>query len=95
MSYLEEENKIAFMSCVEIILMRRGNTDYNLVISRLHSIYNCDISECIEHPEKLRNVMKEIYKENYNSILEDIEMELERWVDINKFKIEFFKVMKK
>ena len=95
MSYLEEENKIAFMSCVEIVLMRRGNIDYNLVLSKLHSIYNCEISECIDHPERLRDVLKEVYKENYNSVLHDFEVELERLVDINKFKIDFFKIMKK
>ncbi len=94
MSYLEDENKIAFMSCVEIVLMRRGNVDYNLVVSKLYSLYNCDISECIDHPERLRDVLKEVYKESYSSVLNDIEMELERLVDINKFKIEFFKIMK-
>lgn len=95
MSYLEEENKIAFMSCVEIVLMRHGNANYNLAISKLHSVYNRSIFECINHLEDLRVVLKEIYKENYNSILHDVEIELEKLVDINKFKIEFFTIMKK
>src|ERR1700682_5441746 len=94
MSYLEEENKVAFMSCVEIVLMRRGNANYNLVMSKLHSRHNCGIFECVDHPENLRAVLKEVYGENYGSLLNDIELELERLVDIDKFKDEFFKIMR-
>jgi energy-coupling factor transporter ATP-binding protein EcfA2 len=34
---LKEENKIAFITCIEIVLMRRGNTKYNF--SELYSYF--------------------------------------------------------
>ena len=93
MHSLEEENKIAFMTCIEIVLMRRGNTHYNLVMAKLKSYYDCGVLECLEHPENLRTVLKEVYHKDYNSVLDDISAESERLVDMDKFKAQFFKVM--
>jgi hypothetical protein len=73
--------------------MRRGNTNYHLVIARLHSLYNCTIMDCYKHPEYLKIVLKEVYKEDYKSILEDIKLELEKFVDIEKETERFFKIM--
>lgn len=89
----EEENKIAFMTCVEVVLMRRGNANYHLVMAKLDSIYNCGIIHCYEHPEYLRTVLKEVYKKDYDSILDDIKLELGQLTDIEKLKTEFFKIM--
>jgi len=88
-----EQNKLAFMTCVEVVLMRRGNTNYHLVMARLDSLHNCTIIDCYEHPEYLRTVLKEVYKEDYNSILDDIKLELEKLVDIEKETERFFKIM--
>lgn len=93
MASLEVENKIAFMTCVEIVLMRRENIDYHLVMAKLDSIYNCGIIHCYEHPEYLRTVLKEVYKESYNFILDDIKLELHKLDDMEKLKAEFFKIM--
>lgn len=90
---LEEENKNTLMTCVEIVLMKRGNIQYNLVQARLNSLHNCWISQCADHPEYLRDIMKEVYKNEYYSILDEISMETDRLTDFDKFKAIFFKIM--
>src|SRR5579863_5048682 len=79
-----EQNKLAFMTCVEVVLMRRGDTSYHLVMTRIDSLYNCTVMDCYEHPEYLKTVLKEVYKEDYKSVLDDIKLELEKLVDIEK-----------
>lgn len=49
--------------------------------------------DCYEHPEYLRTVLKEVYKVDYKPILDDIKLELEKLVDIEKETERFFKIM--
>ncbi len=90
---IEQENKIAFATCIEVALMRRGNSNYNLVLAKLQSLYKSWIFECIEHPEYLRNVLKEVYVNDYYIVIEEIRSESDRLEDIDKLKSDFFKVM--
>ena len=94
MASLDKENKVAFMTCVELVLMKRGNTNYHLAIAKLHTLYDCELHDCIDHPERLKTVLKEVYKEEYSSVLDEISWETDRLEDIDKFKSEFFKFMK-
>lgn len=93
MDSFAEQNKLAFMTCVEIVLMRRGNTNYHAVMAKLDSLYHCSITDCYEHPEYLRTVLKQVYKEEYDSVLGDIKLELDKLVDIEKERSRFFKIM--
>jgi hypothetical protein len=81
------------MTCVELVLMKRGDANYHLVMAKLDSLYNCTIMDCYKHPEYLKTVLKEVYKEDYKSILDDIKLELEKLVDIGKETERFFKIM--
>jgi ketopantoate reductase len=67
-----EQYKLALVSAVELVLMRRGNTKYNLVVARLGALYDCKIIDCYEHPEYLRTILAEVYKEEYHSIISEI-----------------------
>ncbi|MGB9125446.1 MAG: hypothetical protein WCC55_07870 [Nitrosotalea sp.] len=71
-----EQYEIALISCIETVLMRRGNTNYILVLSKLDSCYNYKIRDCYDHPEYLKIILKEVYKENYYSIINEIRLEL-------------------
>lgn len=71
-----DAHELALISCIEVVLMRRGNVNYNLVLSKLHSLFDCTIRDCYEHPEYLKTVLKEVYKENYYSIIHEIRVEL-------------------
>ncbi len=88
-----EINKIGFMGCIELVLMRRNNTNYHLVSAKLKSLYNCELMDCYEHPEYLRIVLKEVYSKDYKSLVEEFRSELDKLVDIEKKKIEFCRIM--
>lgn len=93
--FLAGRNRTAAVTCIEVALMRRGNANYNLVLAKLHSLYNCDIEDCINRLEYLRAVLKEVYRQDYHSILEDITSELGTLevLEITDFKSEFCKFM--
>jgi AraC-like DNA-binding protein len=56
--------------------MRRGNVHYNLVLAKLDSLYGCKIRDCYDNPEYLKTVLKQVYKKNYNSVINEIRLEL-------------------
>ena len=87
-----EQNKMALVFCVEAVLMRRGNTNYHLITAKLNANYNCTIMDCYENPEALRNVLKDVYKEDYNPIIEEIKLHLDELAN-EKDIADFFKIM--
>lgn len=93
MSTIDQDNKVAFMTYIELVLMRHGNINYNLIISKLRAHHNCGILESLDHPEYLRDILKEIHKNEYQSIIDEIRIESERLVDMDEFKDNFFKIM--
>jgi hypothetical protein len=95
MIFLTRGNRAAAVSCIEIALMRRGNANYNAVMAKLRSLYNCDIGDCMDNLECLKIVLKEVYGKDYTSVLEDITWELETLdaPEINDFRSEFCKFM--
>jgi len=64
-----------------------------LVSARLLSLYNYDIVTCFDHLEYLRDVMKEVYGNAYDLILDGIKVELKRLVDIEDLEAHFFEIM--
>ncbi|MDE1843983.1 MAG: hypothetical protein KGI10_01485 [Thaumarchaeota archaeon] len=87
-----EPYKLALISYVELVLMRRGNTNYHLVLAKLGSLYDCKIVDCYDHPEYLKTVLKEVYKEEYNSVISQIKSYLGDLSNVPKI-IAFFKIM--
>ena len=67
----DEQHKFALVSILEVVLMSKGNISYNFVVSKLNSLYDCSIRDCCENPEYLKTVLKEVYKEDYNSIIDE------------------------
>jgi hypothetical protein len=61
-------------SSVEIVLMRSG-PQYHAVVSKLEHHYNCKIIYCFDHPEHLCAVLREVYKKDYDGIVDSIETE--------------------
>ena len=87
-----EPYKSALISYVELVLMRRGDTNYHLVMARLGSLYDCKIMDCYDHPEYLKTVLKDVYKEDYDSVISQIKSYLGDLEDIPQI-INFFKIM--
>jgi hypothetical protein len=93
MDSLEDKNKIAFITCIEVALMKRGNVDYTLVLAKLQAQFGCGMYDCLIHPEYLRIVLKQVYKDDDNSVLDEIILETDKLSDIDKIKTDFIKVM--
>ena len=87
-----EQHKVALISCLEIVLMSKSNTKYNSVVAKLNSLYDCSIRECCEKPEYLKNILQEVYKDDYDSIIREIKMQLDDLVK-EKDMSDFFKIM--
>ncbi|MDE1811497.1 MAG: hypothetical protein KGH86_00620 [Thaumarchaeota archaeon] len=93
MHVIDHDNKVAFATCIELVLMKHGNTKYNSALSKLQALYNCGIQESLDHPEYLQDVFKEVYTKEYYSMIDEIKIESERLVDMDEFKDNFFKIM--
>ena len=87
-----EQHKVALISCLEVILMNKGNTKYNLLVAKLNSHYDCTIRDCYEHPEYLRVILKELHKEDYDYIINEIKSQLDELVN-EKDIANFFKII--
>ena len=92
MEHYNEQHKLALLSCLEVVLMSMGNTKYNLLVTKLDSLYRCTVRDCYEHPEYLKPVLKELYKEDYDSIIENIKGQLED-ISATDDLAGFFKIM--
>jgi len=88
----DEQRKMALISCLEVVLMSRGNTKYNLLVAKLNSLHDCTLRDCYEHPEYLRPILKEVYKEDYDHIINEIKLQLDELVN-EKDIASFFKIM--
>lgn len=64
------------MSCIEVVLMRRNGANYHLIQAQLNAICNRSIIDCYEYPKYLRDVLKDVYKERYDSIIDEIKLHL-------------------
>jgi hypothetical protein len=87
-----EEHKMALISCVETILMSRGGPNYHLIVAKLSSLYDCEVLDCYEHPEYLRTVLKDVYKQEYDSIIDEIKLQLDDLI-YEKDLTRFFQIM--
>lgn len=87
-----EPYKVALISYVELVLMRKGDVNYHLVLAKLDSIYDCKITDCYDHPEYLKTVLKDVYKKDYPSIISQIRSYLGELEDDPEI-IAFFKIM--
>lgn len=73
---LDTENKIAVLLCIEMVLVRRGIADYERLVDKLRSHYNCAVIDCFDHPEYLRTIITEIYKKESSPIINEIRTHL-------------------
>ena len=87
-----EQHKMALVSCIEMVLMMRGNANYHLIVARLNSLYDCSILKCCDHPDYLLTVLKEVYPEDYDSIIDEIKSHLGELIH-TKDMLNFFRVM--
>lgn len=73
---MQEKNKAALALAIDVTLMRRGGDSYYRFVFKLRNEYDCEIIDCYDKPQYLKNTLKEVYGNEYDSIIEDIKLEL-------------------
>jgi len=63
---------------VEHALLKMGTPELELVQSRLKNKYNCEISDCFQHPEYLKKILKDVFGDAYQDILKSIDERLQK-----------------
>ena len=73
---MQDKNRTALALAIDVALMRRGGDRYYHFVFNLRNSYDCEIIDCYDKPQYLKNVLKEVYGNEYDSIVEDIKLEL-------------------
>ena len=73
---LPDMSKTLIELAVEKSLLKMGHPELKLVTSRLKSDFNCNISDCLEHPEYLKKVLKDIFGNCHYDIIDSINVSL-------------------
>lgn len=80
--------KFTVVLAIEEVLEKMGEPVLTQVNSELYSKYHCHLTDCYENPQHLINVLKDLFGESYNIIIESIEKKLEDQIirePINEF----------
>jgi len=73
---------------IEETLMKISRNDYERVVTRLKTKYNCYIPDCYHHPEYLKDILEGLYGESSGQIIIQIKEKLEKFsnqLPVNEF----------
>ena len=63
---------------VEKALLEIGKFELDSVVYRLKENYHCEISDCLDHPEYLKQILRELFGNSHQDILKSIHESIER-----------------
>ena len=64
------------ISTLEKSLTGIGKPLYTVIINRLQNQYHCKLSDCIDHPEYLNEILQDLYGNARKAIVDSINKEL-------------------
>ncbi len=91
---MNDDSRAALVLSIEVVLMRRGGPQYHQVLAKLENYYDCKIFDCFEHPDYLKLVLREVYPNDYQKIIDDFKIELDELVS-QKEIAEFLEMLEK
>jgi hypothetical protein len=71
-------NKTLIELVVEKVLLKIGYPELELVTFRLKDDYNCEISDCLEHPEYLKTILCDLFGNCHYDIVDSIQTTLQQ-----------------
>ena len=89
----DEQIKDYFALSIEVVLMRNGGQEFQLVLTKLKNNFDLEIRDCYEKPEYLRKILEEVYHDYYKSIVVEMTLELGEYVEEGKIA-EFLDALK-
>lgn len=85
-------HRAALVSCIELVLMKRGNIEYNLVVAKLAAHYESTVRDCYRRPDHLQAVLRDVYGNNYDSVIDEIKSQMGELAEVDEIG-DFFRVM--
>ena len=70
--------KLLVTVSVEKALLEIGNFELDSVVYRLKENYNCEISDCLDHPEYLKQILCELFGNSHEEALKSIHESFEK-----------------
>ena len=64
---------------IESTLLKIGKPTYDKVVHDLNKKYHCYLTDCYEHPEYLSEILKELYGDAHDVIIQSIHEQLEEF----------------
>jgi len=62
---------------IEKALLEVGKFELDSVVYRLKENYHCEISDCLDHPEYLKQILGELFGNSHQDILKSIHESIE------------------
>jgi len=78
-SFDSNVRKALVLIAIEETLMKISRKDYERVVTRLKTKYNCYIPACYHHPEYLKDILEGLYGESSGQIINQIKEKLEKF----------------
>jgi len=63
---------------IEKALLEVGKFELDSVVYRIKENYHCEISDCLDHPEYLKQILGELFGDSHQDILKSIHESIER-----------------
>ena len=70
--------KSVVTASVEKALLEIGKFELDSVVYRLKENYNCEISDCLDHPEYLKQILCELFGNSHEVVLKSIHESFEK-----------------
>ena len=77
---------------VEKALLEIGKFELDSVVYRLKENYNCEISDCLDHPEYLKQILCDIYGNSHEEIIKSIHESFQK-TNLEKPLVDFLAVI--
>ena len=69
---------------VEKHLLKIGKPVHDTAVSMLYKQYHCYLPDCYDHPEYLSDILKQVFGNAHNVIVQDIKKELGEFSNYGK-----------
>ena len=70
--------KSVVSASVQKALLEMGVLELDLVTDKLKEDYNCELSDCLDHPEYLKQILCELYGNSHEIVLNSIRESFEK-----------------
>ena len=77
---------------LEKALLEIGNFELDSVVYRLKENYNCEISDCLDHPEYLKQILCELFGNSHEVVIKSIQESFQK-TNMEKPLVDFLDVI--